>query len=108
VSLPPPLGKPKSKTAAGYGSVQEVIDEGVTGFIVDNEEDAVAAVARVSELDRHLVRATFERRFTARRMAADYLRFYEKLLREETREALMSVRMLDGAKTEATEISPAR
>jgi len=90
------------------GSVPEVIDEGVTGFIVDNEEDAVAAVARVSELDRRLVRATFERRFNARRMTADYLRFYEKLLREETREALMSVRMLDAAKTEATEVSPAR
>jgi len=80
------------------GSVPEVIEEGVTGFIVDNEEEAVAAVARVPELDRRLVRATFERRFSARRMAEDYLRFYEKLLQQETRVALTSARMLDGAK----------
>src|SRR5947207_6595031 len=58
------------------GSVPEVIDDGVTGFIVDNEEQAVAAIKRIGELDRRRVRATFERRFTARRMAEDYLRHY--------------------------------
>ena len=81
------------------GSVPEVIDEGVTGFIVDNEEEAVAAITRIPELGRRLARATVERRFSARRMAEDYLRFYEKLLQEEPGEALTSVRMLDGAKT---------
>jgi glycosyltransferase involved in cell wall biosynthesis len=86
--------------AFSRGSVPEVIDEGVTGFIVDNEEEAVAAVARVPELDRGLVRATFERRFSARRMAEDYLRFYQKLLREETREGPTSARMLNGARAE--------
>ena len=62
------------------GSVPEVIDEGVSGFVVDNEDEALAAIRRVGELDRHTVRATFERRFTARRMATDYLRIYEKVL----------------------------
>jgi glycosyltransferase involved in cell wall biosynthesis len=61
------------------GSVPEVIDEGVTGFVVDKEDEALAAIRRVGELDRQTVRATFERRFTARRMANDYLRIYEKM-----------------------------
>ena len=78
------------------GSVPEVIDEGVTGFIVENEEEAVAAIQRIGELDRRRVRARFEERFTARRMAEDYLRLYEALLQDETRRALRSVKMLDG------------
>jgi glycosyltransferase involved in cell wall biosynthesis len=65
------------------GSVPEVIDEGITGFIVDNEEEALAAIRRVPELDRRTVRATFERRFTARRMAEDYVRLFERLLRQQ-------------------------
>src|SRR5215510_14998923 len=56
------------------GSVPEVVDEGVTGFIVDGEAEAVQAIGRVGELDRRQVRARFEQRFTARRMAEDYLR----------------------------------
>ena len=62
------------------GSVPEVVDDGVTGFIVDDEDQAVAAIKRVGELDRKQVRATFEKRFSARRMAEDYLRHYESLL----------------------------
>ncbi len=50
-------------------TVLEVIDEGVTGFVVDSEEEAVRAVRRLGEIDRRQVRACFERRFTARRMA---------------------------------------
>jgi Glycosyltransferase len=52
------------------GSVPEVIDEGVTGFWVDDEEQAVQAVKRLGELDRRRVRERFEERFTAERMAA--------------------------------------
>jgi len=63
------------------GSVPEVIEEGVTGFIVDTEEEAIAAVRRLPELDRNQVRRRFEARFTARRMAKDYLRLYERLIR---------------------------
>jgi glycosyltransferase involved in cell wall biosynthesis len=65
------------------GSVPEVIDEGVTGFIVENEDEAIAAIERVSELDRRSVRAAFEQRFTARRMAEEYVRHYEHLLQRE-------------------------
>jgi glycosyltransferase involved in cell wall biosynthesis len=78
------------------GSVPEVIDEGVTGFVVNNEEEALGAIKRIGELDRRRVRARFEERFTSRRMAHDYLRLYGALLQEETRRALKAVRMLDG------------
>ena len=62
------------------GSVPEVIDDGVTGFIVDGIEDAVAAVARVTGLSRMRCRQAFEERFTASRMTRDYLAIYERLL----------------------------
>ena len=70
------------------GSVPEVVDDGVTGFVVDSEDEAIAAVKRIGELDRRTVHATFEKRFTARRMAEQYLRHYESLLQAETRRAL--------------------
>jgi glycosyltransferase involved in cell wall biosynthesis len=66
-----------------HGAVPEVIDEGVTGFIVDSEEEAVQAIGRLGELDRRAVRACFEGRFTASRMARDYLGLYEDLRRRE-------------------------
>jgi glycosyltransferase involved in cell wall biosynthesis len=83
--------------AFGRGSVPEVIDDGITGFIVDNEDEAIAAIKRIGKLDRQRVRATFERRFTARRMTEDYLHHYETLLRMETAQALEPVRMLNAA-----------
>jgi glycosyltransferase involved in cell wall biosynthesis len=61
------------------GSVPEVIEDGATGFIVDNEQEALQAINRLPELDRHRVRAAFERRFTSRRMAEDYLHLYQRL-----------------------------
>ena len=64
-----------------HGSVPEVIDEGVTGFVVDSEEEAVRAVRRLGEIDRRQVRACFERRFAARRMASEYVALYEELVR---------------------------
>jgi glycosyltransferase involved in cell wall biosynthesis len=63
------------------GAVPEVIDEGVTGHIVDSLEEAVAAMPRVLFLDRAGVRRRFEERFSARRMALDYVSVYEDLLR---------------------------
>jgi glycosyltransferase involved in cell wall biosynthesis len=63
------------------GAVPEVIDEGVTGIIVDSLEEAVAAMPRVLSLDRASVRRRFEERFSARRMALDYVSVYENLLR---------------------------
>ncbi|MFZ2005157.1 MAG: glycosyltransferase family 4 protein [Stellaceae bacterium] len=62
------------------GSVPEVIDEGVTGFIVNNEEEAAAAVHRLRGLDRGRIRRVFEERFTARRMAEDYVNIYRRLI----------------------------
>jgi glycosyltransferase involved in cell wall biosynthesis len=65
------------------GSVPEVIDEHVTGFIVDDEDQAVAAVRKLHSLDRARVRRVFEERFTARRMADDYLNVYRRLIARE-------------------------
>jgi glycosyltransferase involved in cell wall biosynthesis len=62
------------------GSVPEIIDHGVSGFIVDSEAEAIDAIARIATLDRRAVRATFERRFTARRMAESYRRGFERLI----------------------------
>jgi glycosyltransferase involved in cell wall biosynthesis len=62
------------------GSVPEVIDHGVTGYIVDSEEEAVAALSNIERLDRHTVRAVFERRFAARTMARSYTDLYARLL----------------------------
>jgi glycosyltransferase involved in cell wall biosynthesis len=62
------------------GSVPEVIDNGVSGVIVDTFPEAVEAVERVVKLDRSRVRATFERRFTSERMANDYLGIYRSLV----------------------------
>jgi glycosyltransferase involved in cell wall biosynthesis len=58
------------------GSVSEIIEDGVTGFIVESQADAVRAVARLGELDRRRIRNAFEERFAARRMAEDYLKCY--------------------------------
>src|SRR6185312_7394246 len=66
--------------AFNRGSVAEVIDDGVTGFVVQDEDGAVAAVKRMETLNRNRVRAQFERRWTARRMAEDYVDVYERLV----------------------------
>jgi glycosyltransferase involved in cell wall biosynthesis len=58
------------------GSVAEVIDDGITGFVVDPTH-ALSAIDQLAKLDRRKVRARFEQRFTARRMAPDYIRIYE-------------------------------
>jgi glycosyltransferase involved in cell wall biosynthesis len=62
------------------GAVPEVIDEGVTGMIVDNIDQALIASVQVAALDRRRVRRRFEERFTARRMANDYVRVYRSLV----------------------------
>jgi glycosyltransferase involved in cell wall biosynthesis len=62
------------------GSVAEVIDHGVTGFVVDTLEGAVEATRCVGRLSRRRCREVFERRFSVTRMAADYVRLYEGLV----------------------------
>ncbi len=61
------------------GSVPEVIEDGWTGFLVDDVAGAVDAVEKLDWLDRGMIRARFEQRFTARRMAKDYLDAYDRL-----------------------------
>jgi glycosyltransferase involved in cell wall biosynthesis len=61
------------------GSVAEVVEHGVTGFVVDSVEEAIEATRRVDTLSRAACRAAFERRFSVARMATDYLRIYERL-----------------------------
>jgi len=73
------------------GSVPEVIDDGVTGFVVDSVEDAIAATRKVDELDRRTCREMFEQRFNATRMARDHVTLYEELV-----ERLASGRALTG------------
>ena len=78
------------------GSVPEVIDEGVTGFVVDAEEQAIHAIQRLDELSRYEVRAQFERRFTAEGMAQDYVAHYGALIDARPRHrALPSSRAKD-------------
>src|SRR5262245_33361237 len=62
------------------GSVPEVIEHGVTGFVVDGMEDAVRAVERAASLSRRRCREVFEERFSASRMASDYLAVYQRML----------------------------
>jgi glycosyltransferase involved in cell wall biosynthesis len=62
------------------GSVKEIIEPGVNGFIVDSEAGALSAIDRVGQLDRTAVRASFERRFTATHMARTYLEVYARIL----------------------------
>jgi glycosyltransferase involved in cell wall biosynthesis len=62
------------------GSVAEIIDHGVTGYVVDTLEGAIEATRRVGRLSRLRCRAVFERRFSVTRMAAGYLRLYESLV----------------------------
>jgi len=61
------------------GSVPEVVDHGITGFVVSDEEEAIQAIGRLDELDRHRIRAQFEKRFTSGRMAEEYLKHYAAL-----------------------------
>jgi glycosyltransferase involved in cell wall biosynthesis len=74
------------------GSVPEVVDDGITGFVVPGEAEAVQAVGRLRELDRRQVRTQFEKRFTAGRMAQEYLRHYETLARTNANQADPGVR----------------
>jgi glycosyltransferase involved in cell wall biosynthesis len=65
--------------AFNRGSVPEIIDDDVTGFIVEDVNGAIGAVDRLGHLSREKIRRRFEARFTARRMAQDYLRVYRSL-----------------------------
>jgi len=69
--------------AFGRGSIPEIIVDGETGYIVENIEQAVLAVAAVPSLDRSACRADVEQRFSTTRMVSDYVRVYREILRME-------------------------
>jgi glycosyltransferase involved in cell wall biosynthesis len=68
------------------GSVPEIVDEGVTGSIVDTPEEAIQALPSVLSLDRRAVRQRFEQRFSASRMAHDYVKLYRSMLEKPPRQ----------------------
>jgi glycosyltransferase involved in cell wall biosynthesis len=67
------------------GSVAEIIDEGVTGFVVESIEEAVEALQRIPNLDRKACHQRFLERFTSRRMCEQYLTAYERGIWEKKR-----------------------
>ena len=71
------------------GSVPEVIDQGVTGFVVDSIDRAVAAVPRAAALDRSGVRRRFEDRFSVERMARGYVELYDDVMRRSSIDAVV-------------------
>ena len=75
------------------GAVPEVMEEGHTGFIVETLEDAVRAVRRVPELSRKRCREVFEKRFSAARMAHDYVQVYKRLISSERNQRVEEVRV---------------
>ena len=70
--------------AFGRGSVPEIIEDGLTGFIVDDIASAARAVPLAAHLDRGAIRRRFKERFTADRMARDYLALYQRVLQGDT------------------------
>jgi glycosyltransferase involved in cell wall biosynthesis len=69
--------------AFNNGSVPEVLEDGLTGFIVENEAQAIEAAAKIGTLDRDRIRAEFDRRFTAHTMAQNYLDLYARLAKAQ-------------------------
>ena len=80
------------------GSVPEIIDPGVTGLIVDSMDEAIRVMPQVLALDRRAVRQKFEQRFSASRMAKDYVQVYRSLIKQQAlpeRDAPVSRRQLE-------------
>ena len=68
------------------GSVPEVMEDGITGFVVREPGEAAEAIGRVTDLSRARCREVFEKRFTATRMADDYMEVYEQMVRRTAEE----------------------
>jgi glycosyltransferase involved in cell wall biosynthesis len=94
--------------AFNHGSVPEIIEDGVSGFIVESVEQAVRAVEQVPLLSRKSCRESFERRFSAQRMATDYLRIYEQQIESRGayyRRPAMGERAVSGIQIVTEELS---
>jgi len=66
--------------AFNRGSASEIVEDGLTGFVVEDATSAAGAVREIASMSRRAVRRRFEERFTARRMAEDYVRLYRALI----------------------------
>jgi glycosyltransferase involved in cell wall biosynthesis len=75
------------------GSIPEIIEDEVTGFVCEGLDDMTAAFQRIAEIDRRRCRWTFEQRFTVERMAQDYLRVYERALEKAGNKETGSTRL---------------
>ncbi|MCA1651942.1 MAG: glycosyltransferase family 4 protein [Acidobacteria bacterium] len=75
------------------GSVREVIDHGVTGYVVDSLDEAIEATRHIANIERRACRAAFERRFTADRMASQYAQLYHQLVATTTTNLVPSGRV---------------
>ena len=88
------------------GSIPEIIEDGVTGFICDSLSDMVAAIDRLPQIQRRRCRDSFEARFTVQRMAEDYLALYEQMAAVATRPRAFvngrSLRMMNGGRMTTT------
>jgi len=90
-----------------HGSSPEVIDDGVTGYVVDSVAEAFLKVGSLLNLDRGRVRRRFEERFTAARMARDYVRIYQSQLREDRKSDHRGVPLLNGTVAELAHLQSA-
>jgi glycosyltransferase involved in cell wall biosynthesis len=95
--------------AFDHGSVREVIDQGVTGYIVKNVKSAIKQLPKVIALDRTKIRLRFEERFTSARMASDYIKIYQKLMMIQKCETKVSAQqtiqaMFDAAPVKRAEL----
>src|SRR5262249_48670540 len=87
--------------AFNRGSVPEIIEDGLTGFVVEGKKEAVAATRRLSRLSRRAIRQRFEERFTSRQMAREYLMVYRTLTEKRHTDSC-----LDGAHTTLGDPAP--
>jgi glycosyltransferase involved in cell wall biosynthesis len=67
-----------------HGSVPEIVEDGVTGFVVNDVEAAAACVKRIPRLSRARCRESFVERFSVRRMCDEYVKIYERVAEEQT------------------------
>ncbi len=76
------------------GSIPEIIEDGITGFVCESVSEMAAAVGRIPLIDRRRCRAAFDQRFTADRMARDYVALYERIVEERSRHAKSRIHAL--------------
>ena len=86
------------------GSIPEIIEDGVTGFICDNLNEMVAAIERLPLIQRQRCRDSFEARFTAQRMVQDYLALYERIRAASVSGALAAGTRLPSTRTLARDL----